>query len=423
MTFHHSLLLGVAAVAAMTFTYAPTISSAQGHDTGSFVPYENTFEQELKSKIGAATPSTSAKPPLAFKMDVSGMALPQSPEEFQQAWHFPPQSQDLTGSCWSFSSISFFESEIFRIHGRKVKLSEMFTVYWEYVEKAREFVRTRGASNFTRGSQANATVRMWKQYGVAPIEAYGGFCPGMDIHDDRGMFDKMKAALADAKTRGEWDEEKILKDIRAILDEHMTPPPAKFEYEGKTITPVEFLRDVVALPLDDYVCVMSLKEKPFHEKVEYEVTDNWWRSAEYYNVPLDEFMAAVKRAARAGYSLGIVGDNSEPGFLPAHNVALIPDFDIPAAAIDDDARQMRFTNEATTDDHAIHLVGWMERDGHDWYLIKDSGTRSRMGAVKGYMFYREDFVALKMMYIMGHKDVLEEGKLKAKTKNEKVKTE
>jgi bleomycin hydrolase len=119
-------------------------------------------------------------------------------------------------------------------------------------------------------------------------------------------------------------------------------------------------------------------------------------------------MAAIQRGIKGGYSICIVGDNSEPGFLPKEDVALVAAFDIPAGAINDDARQMRFSNESTSDDHAIHLVGWMEKNGHEWFLIKDSGNRAQNGRIPGYMFYRDDFVKLKMMNIMVHKDVLGE---------------
>ena len=36
------------------------------------------------------------------------------------------QSQGRTGTCWSFSSLSFFESEIIRLNKGKHNLSEMF---------------------------------------------------------------------------------------------------------------------------------------------------------------------------------------------------------------------------------------------------------------------------------------------------------
>jgi len=119
-------------------------------------------------------------------------------------------------------------------------------------------------------------------------------------------------------------------------------------------------------------------------------------------------MKIIKKAAREGYSVCMAGDNSEPGFFPPLNAAVVPSFDIPADYIDDAARQMRFNSESTTDDHAIHLVGYLEKNGNDWYLIKDSGNRARDGRAPGYFFYREDFVKLKMMNIMAHKDVAKE---------------
>ena len=72
--------------------------------------------------------------------------------------------------------------------------------------------------------------------------------------------------------------------------------------------------------------------------------------------------------------------------------------------IDENARQFRFSNHSTTDDHGIHIVGYMEKDGKDWYLIKDSGSGSRNGRNPGYYFYNEDYVKLKIMNIMLPKD-------------------
>ena len=44
----------------------------------------------------------------------------------------PPVAQYLTGTCWSFSTTSFYESEIKRLSGKEIKLSEMWTAYCEY---------------------------------------------------------------------------------------------------------------------------------------------------------------------------------------------------------------------------------------------------------------------------------------------------
>jgi len=117
-------------------------------------------------------------------------------------------------------------------------------------------------------------------------------------------------------------------------------------------------------------------------------------------------MRIIKNAVRTGYTICIVGDTSESGYHPKFDVALVPTYDIPAEYIDEHARQFRFSNEATTDDHAMHLVGYLEKDGKDWYLIKDSGSTAYNGKHKGYFFYHEDYVKLKMMNYLIHKDVV-----------------
>ncbi|NNG26743.1 MAG: peptidase C1, partial [Ignavibacteriaceae bacterium] len=153
---------------------------------------------------------------------------------------------------------------------------------------------------------------------------------------------------------------------------------------------------------------MSLMEKPYYKKAEYKVHDNWWHSKEYYNLPLNDFMNLLKTVVRNGYTTVIGGDVSEAGYDAMHEVAMVPSFDIPSEYIDENARQFRFSNKSTTDDHGIHIVGYMEKDSKDWYLIKDSGSGSRNGANKGYYFYSEDYIKLKIMNIMLPKDVIPE---------------
>ena len=382
------------------------VSADQIRQEGRFVPYPNTFSDSLKAQIRESQPDVPEA--LVFKLNPEGLAVPGSPSDFTQAWHQPPVSQDLTGSCWCFSATSLLESEVHRQTGRVVSISEMFTVYCEFVEKARGFIRTRGDTAFTRGSQANAAVRLWKQYGCIPAEAWSGIGGKTGILDDRAMFEEMTIRLDAAKSAAQWNEDAVLADIRAILNHHMGTPPETFMFEGHMLDPKRFLSEILRINTDDFVDVLSLKSQPFFQRVEYKVADNWWHSADYHNVPLDDFIALIRQAVRSGFTMCIVGDNSEPGFLQDINCAVIPDFDIPAAFINDDARQMRFENESTTDDHAIHVVGYLEKDGANWYLIKDSGNRSRNGRHPGYMFYREDFIKLKMMNIMIHKDALGE---------------
>jgi bleomycin hydrolase len=49
----------------------------------------------------------------------------------------PVQSQGFAGTCWSFSGLSFFESELMRMGNKKSPiLSEMYVVRKAYEEKA-----------------------------------------------------------------------------------------------------------------------------------------------------------------------------------------------------------------------------------------------------------------------------------------------
>ncbi|HBZ00842.1 MAG TPA: hypothetical protein DEO84_05915 [candidate division Zixibacteria bacterium] len=89
------------------------------------------------------------------------------------------------------------------------------------------------------------------------------------------------------------------------------------------------------------------------------------------------------------------------------DIAIVPDFDIPQNLINQDSRELRFYNETTTDDHGVHVVGFTNMGGHDWYLVKDSSRRLAQGKFEGYVFYSDDYIRLKMLTFLVHKDALE----------------
>ena len=348
-----------------------------------------------------------------FGVDLSGLIVPNKIDLYKNIqWHNAPVSQGNTSTCWSYSTTSFLETEAYRINKIQVKLSEMYTVYWEFVEKAREYVNTRGKSVFDEGSEANAVTRIWAKYGIVPYDTYTGLTEGRTFQNHDEMLTEMKDYLETVKQTSSWNETEVIATIKSIMDHYMGVPPAELNVNGKLMTPVQYLKDVVRINPDDYVDILSYTQKPFYKQVEYEVPDNWWHSDIYYNVPLDVFITTLKSVVRQGYTVSIGGDVSEPGFDRYTQCAVVPDFDIPSAYINDDARQFRFTNGTTTDDHGMHLVGYLEKDGKDWYLIKDSGSGSRNNDPNakefGYYFFAEDYVKLKMMDFMVHKDAVKE---------------
>ena len=348
------------------------------------------------------------KPDTILSAEFSKIKKPASPEVFQQVFHFPPIRQDTTGTCWCFSATSFLESEIYRIHKKKIKLSEMYTVYWEYVEKARRFIREKGNSLVDQGSEDNAVIERIKQYGIVRRSDYDGLLPGQKHYNHSKMVRGIQNYLNFLKEKGYWDEDIALNTVKMILNKYMGAPPETISVDGKQMTPKEFAEKVVALPLDDYVDLMSFKYLPFYSWGEYKVPDNWWHSKAYYNVPLDVWYKALKHAIKNGYSVAIGGDVSEPGRYGEEDIAVIPAFDIPSNKINQDSREFRWYNHTSTDDHGIHLVGYKHYKGHDWFLIKDSASSAFKGKFKGYYIFRDDFVKLKMLTFLVHKDAVKD---------------
>ncbi len=340
--------------------------------------------------------------------DMTGVNPPASVESFTSPFHFAPVRQYLTGTCWSFSGTSYFESEIYRLTGKKIKLSEMWTPYHEYLEKCRRFIRERGDSFIGEGSEAGSLIRIWKMYGVVPATAYPGVTHPGEKYDHSALIREIRLYLDFVKKNNLWDEDANLKHIALILDRYMGHPPDRFEYDGRTMTPKEFLARETGLNMDDYVSVMSTLYYPFFTRDEFRSPDNWWHSKDYVNVPLDQWYTALVGAIKAGYTVILGGDVSEPGKLGPKDVAFIPSFDIPAEYIDQSAREYRIANHTTTDDHAIHLVGYTRVGDQDWFLIKDSGSSANWGPNKGYYFFRGDYLRLKILFFTVHKDCLKD---------------
>ena len=345
---------------------------------------------------------------LRLRFDIAGLDRPKSLDEFKTQFHFPPLGQFKTGTCWCFSTTSFIETEMFRQTGQKIKLSEMFTVYYEYVEKARHFVQNRAHDWNGEGSESNAVIEIMKHYGAVPADVYSGHIDNRRF-DHSKMSDEITAYFEFVDKNNLWDEDVVVGSVKLILNKYMGEPPRSFIYNDETITPREFLSRVMKINLDDFVSVMSTLQTPFYMRGKFDVWDNWRNDSSYYNVPLRDWYNAIKQAIIRGYTVELGGDISEPGYIGDEDIALIPDFDIPQISINQDSRELRFYNESTTDDHGIHVVGYENRGDHDWFLIKDSSRRLAQGKFEGYVFYRDDYIRLKMLAFMVHKDALDNG--------------
>jgi bleomycin hydrolase len=387
------------------FGMSALMAQTERRDKAVFIESKSEFWDSIKTTLDKFYKKDENR---KLRVDFSQFNPPTSVDEFTKYWHNKPVSQAISGMCWCFSATSFFESEIFRLSKREIKLSELYTVYWEYIEKARGYVQARGDQEFGEGSQSDAVIRIWKNHGIVPADAYTGLLNGQPFHDHSKMFAELETYLKSLKTLNNWDEEAVEHNVKSILNHYIGAPPEKILVGNKEMTPKEYFEKVVKLNLDEYVQLVSLVDRPYNTWVEYDVPDNWWHSKDYFNVPLNDFMMVVKNSIRSGYTEVIYGDVSEPGIEGHAGIAVVPTFDIPPQYIDEHARIYRFKNGTTGDDHGIHIVGYKQKEGTDWYLIKDSGSGSRNNSHPGYFFFHEDYVKLKMLGVMLPKSALPE---------------
>ena len=339
---------------------------------------------------------------------VEKIPRPKSAAEFHAAPALACLNQGKTYICWSFATSSFVESEMARLKLDPVRLSVMYPVYCAYLEKTRRFVQTKGESRYSPGDLFTGVPDLWQKYAALPASVYDHFAgDGHDLDQDK-LYAELDDLMHEAKRQGRWDESHIILQAKRILNNHLGQPPKKFEFSGKQYTPLSFLSDVVRLPWREYVMVTSFENAPFNTFTELQVPDNWRHNTNFFNVPLPVFYDALKGAVQTGFTVAASMDISEPAYKITGRYCFIPDFDIAPAKIDQTAREVRFLNGATTDDHAIHITGWNEFGGEDWFLAKDSWKSAWRDGNKGDLFLHSSYVKLKVLAFIVDRDGIPE---------------
>lgn len=328
------------------------------------------------------------------------------------------KNQQNTGTCWSYCTTSFIESELIRMGKPAIDLSEMYQVRVNYQDKASNYVLRQGKAQFGQGGLSHDVMYSIRNYGLMPETAY----PGNQYDSSTHNHSEMAAILQSTVETVVTNPNKILSSsweigYNGLLDAYMGDVPSTFDYQGKSYNPLSFA-DYLGINPDDYISFTSFTNAPFYGPYILQVPDNW-ANGSFYNLPINEMMELIDNALANGFTIAWDADVSERTWSRKLGIAILPE--VPYADMDNEmrgqlfkkiypemevtqeARQAMFMNYQTTDDHLMHIVGTaLDQNGNSYYLVKNSWGDHR--AYEGYVYVSKAYMAMKTMGVMIHKD-------------------
>lgn len=345
----------------------------------------------------------------------------------------PVQSQGRTGTCWTFSALSFLESELMRMGKGKHELSEMWIARNAYYDKAINYVRMHGHFNFGPGGAFHDIPYVIRKYGIVPLSAYEGLNYGARTHNHSEM-DAMLKSMVDVVIKSPQNRQLTTSwtdAINGVLDAYLGKKPENFVVDGKTYNGKSYAKEL-GLNMDDYVVLGSFTHHPFYEQFVLAVPDNW-AFGQVYNLPVDELMEVAEYALEKGYTWAWAADVSEKGFSFRDGLAIVPEdestirkrgrdnkhfsdagaekigdaFNQPVKekTITQEMRQIAYDNYQTTDDHGMHVTGLVkDQAGTKYFIVKNSWGTGNF--CDGYFYASEAYFKYKTMNIMLHKSAL-----------------
>ena len=345
------------------------------------------------------------------------------------------KNQSRSGTCWDYSTLSYFEAEILKKSGKTYDLCESFVANKTYMDRAIQVVRLHGDCQFAQGGSAYDVYYVLKNYGICPENAMPlpGTLYGDTLNNFNEFFSIMSPyvdAVATNKAKKISNQWKV--GLQGILDAYLGKCPTEFTYEGKKYTPKSFAASL-GLNMDDYVSITSYTHRPFYTEFPVEVQDNW-RNGTSWNVPMDEMMRIIDNAIEQGYTVAWGGDVSEDGFT-RQGLAYAIDNKKQSLAGSDMAhwlklsatakksaldslgckvqeivptqqmRQERYDNWELTDDHGMLIYGVAkDQNGKEYYMVKNSWGET--GEYKGIWYMTKTFIAANTMDYMVNKNAI-----------------
>ena len=346
------------------------------------------------------------------------------------------KDQNRSGTCWDYSTLSYFESEILKATGKTYDLCEAFVANKTYMDRAVQVVRLHGDCQFSQGGSAYDVLHVLKNQGICPEDAmpFPGSLYGDSLNNFNEFFGQLEPYVAGiAKSTANKISSQWKVGLQGILDAYLGQCPEKFTYEGKEYTPKSFAASL-GLNFDDYVTITSYSHHPYYTQYAVEVQDNW-RNPLSWNLPMQDMARILENAVMNGYTVAWGGDVSEPGFTrkglayfvdtkkaeglsgsdmarwlklsPAKRTNLIDSLGCKVPELEPTAeqRQQRFDNWELTDDHGMLIFGIAkDQHGKEYYMVKNSWGET--GDYKGIWYMTKNYIVANTMDFMVNKNAI-----------------
>ena len=349
------------------------------------------------------------------------------------------KNQNRSGTCWDYSTLSFFEAELLRKTNKTFDLCEAFVANKTYMDRAIQVVRLHGDCQFAQGGSAYDPLFAIQHYGICPEDAMPrtGSLYGDTLFNFNEFFNVLSPYVAAvAKSNASKLSPAWKNGLQGILDSYLGKCPESFKYEGKTYTPKSF---AAAIGLDsvacnEYVSFTSYTHHPFWTTFAVEVQDNW-RNPLSWNVPIEDLGRIIDNAIMNGYTVAWGGDVSEEGFtrdglaymydtkklesLEGSDMArwlkltntqkksLIDSLgvNVPELTPTQKQRQERYDNWELTDDHGMLIYGIAkDQNGKEYYMVKNSWGET--GKYKGTWYMTKNYIIANTMDYMVNKNAV-----------------
>ncbi len=327
----------------------------------------------------------------------------------------PVKDQSRTNTCWSYSTTSLIESQYLKYNNSEIDLSEMFTVYNMYIEKAKNYLRRMGHTQFGEGGLGHDVIRAITLYGAMPESVFSGKQSGAVTMNHGKLIIILKSYLDDLlksiPISSTW-----IDDYKKILNEHLGTPPTEFEINNRKYSPKIYATEILKFKAGDYVNITSFTDHSFYDSFILEVPDNF-SNGSYYNIPMNEMIQVVKNSINKGYTVMWDADVSNSGFAKDNGLGLFIDkrdqetldpvtADMEELKWDVSMRQKYFDNLTTQDDHLMHITGIEKsKKGKTFFIVKNSWGIN--GPYNGYINISETYFAMNTISLVVPKESID----------------